>query len=282
MSPVHPIVAAMALATASHAAAQSGPPVPDTATGRSDRLTVAAGIGIAPSYEGSNDAALIPAAAIDAEIAGFHVFTRQTHLYLDAIPRPNGSSVDFEAGPVVGLRLNRNARVIDPQVRALGRRRLAVEAGGFVGIAKTGLITSAYDTLGARVTILTDVSGIHRSTIVQPSISYLTPLSPQTIVTLSASADFVERGYAQTYFGVDAAGSARSGLPAFAPRGGLKSYTIGALAMHSLEGDIRQGLNIFATGSYTRLLRDFSFSPVTRIAGSPNQWVGAVGLGYTF
>jgi outer membrane scaffolding protein for murein synthesis (MipA/OmpV family) len=35
-------------------------------------------------------------------------------------------------------------------------------------------------------------------------------------------------------------------------------------------------------GSYTRLESDFAESPVVSIAGSRNQWLGAVGLGYTF
>jgi hypothetical protein len=42
------------------------------------------------------------------------------------------------------------------------------------------------------------------------------------------------------------------------------------------------GVKIVAGGTYSRLLNSASFSPVTRIAGSPNQWLGAVGLAYTF
>lgn len=274
------LAAAAALTLAAPALAQSDGPPADTG---GDRLTVAVGIGFAPSYEGSNDTVVIPAGAIDAQYKGYRIFTRQTYAYIDVIPERDGSTgVDFELGPVAGVRLNRNSRIVDPQVRALGRRDAAIEVGGFAGISKTGVITSAYDSIGARVTVLTDVAGAHRSTIIQPSVTYFTPLSQRAAITLAASADFVERGYAQAYFGVDAAGSARSGLPVFSPRGGLKSYSISALALQSLSGDLRHGLNVFALGSYTRLLNDFSYSPVVRIAGSPNQWFGAVGIGYTF
>jgi outer membrane scaffolding protein for murein synthesis (MipA/OmpV family) len=51
---------------------------------------------------------------------------------------------------------------------------------------------------------------------------------------------------------------------------------------HALTGDLRHGLGLFFTGSYSRLQNDFAASPVTSVAGSPNQWFGALGLGYTF
>jgi outer membrane scaffolding protein for murein synthesis (MipA/OmpV family) len=37
-----------------------------------------------------------------------------------------------------------------------------------------------------------------------------------------------------------------------------------------------------AGGSYSRQMNDFSYSPIVRIAGSPNQWLGSAGIAYTF
>ena len=168
-------------------------------------------------------------------------------------------------------------------MRALGRRHAALEVGGIAGISRTGVITSRYDTLGVRVAVLRDVSGVHGSYTITPSIDYGTPLSRHAYFALSGSATLVGDRYARTYFAVDPAGSIASGLPIYAnPRGGLKSYAITALFERTLTGDLRHGLGLFVGGSYSRLQGDIAQSPIVRIAGSANQWVGAVGLGYTF
>ena len=247
-----------------------------------DRVTIGAGVGLVPSYEGSDNYVFIPAAAAQGSLYGHRFFTSGTQLSVDLIPLADPNGIHFEAGPTIGVRLNRSGRIKDDRVEALGKRKVALELGGFVGISKTGLITSDYDTLSARLTVVHDVAGIHRSTIYTPSVQYSTPLSTTTFVGLSASMDFVEDGYARTYFSVDGPGSVASGLPAFNAKGGLKSYSLGLTGARSLSGDLRHGLSVFALGAYTRLLNDFSDSPVTNIAGSPNQFFGGLGLGYTF
>lgn len=246
-----------------------------------DRVTIGAGVALVPSYEGSNDYVVLPAPAVRGSLSGYNFFSRGAALYVDVL-RDHGS-LNVEFGPVVAINFNRTNRIVDPRVRALGKRKGAFEAGGFVGLSKTGVITSAYDTLGVRVAVRQDVSGIHRSYVVSPSIDYGTPLSEKIYVGVSAAASFAGRGYAESYFAVDAAGAARSGLPIFAnPRGGFKDFTLSALGSYALSGDLRQGWALFATGSWGRLQGDFAASPVTRIAGNPTQFVGAIGVGYTF
>lgn len=245
-------------------------------------LTIGIGGAYMPSYEGSNDYILTPVGAARGKIHDFSFFTRNTQLYINAIPTPSGPGVDFELGPIVGINFNRNTRLVDPRIEALGRRKLAVEAGGFIGIGKTGLITSDYDNLTVRVAYVHDVSGIYKSYVITPQIQYTTPLSRKAFVGLSASADYAGTGYATAYYDVDAAGALRSGLPVFTGRKGWKQVTFGVVGGHALTGDLLHGLGLFFTGSYSRLQNDFAASPVTSVAGSPNQWFGALGLGYTF
>ncbi|GAA0338889.1 hypothetical protein GCM10009087_56710 [Sphingomonas oligophenolica] len=245
-------------------------------------LTIGVGGAYMPSYEGSNDYVLTPAVAARGKVHDFSFFTRNTQLYVNAIPSPPGPGVDFELGPIVGINFNRTSRIVDPQVRALGERKLALEAGGFIGIGKTGLITSDYDNLTVRVAYVHDVSGIYKSYVITPQIQYTTPLSRKAFVGLSASADYAGTGYATAYYDVDAAGALRSGLPVFTGRKGWKDVTFGVIGGHALTGDLLHGLGLFFTGSYSRMENDFAASPVTRIVGSPNQWFGAIGLGYTF
>lgn len=247
-------------------------------------LTIGAGGGFVPSYEGSDDYVFIPVGALRARVSGFTISTRGTQLSADLIRDSHGGpGWNVQLGPAINLNLNRTGRVVDPQVRALGKRHVALEVGGAAGISRTGVITSAYDSLGVRVAVLADVSGVHRSWQIAPSIDYGTPLSRRAYIAFSASATIVGDSYARTYFGIDSAGSLASGLPVFAnPKGGLKSIGGTFLATRSLTGDLTHGLGLYAAASYNRLQGDFARSPIVAQVGSADQWVGALGIGYTF
>lgn len=249
-----------------------------------DSVTVGVAGAYVPDYEGSNDYRLVPGPAAIGSVGGFNFSLIGNRASVDLIPNRSGQAIDFQLGPIGVVNFNRSAinSIDDPRVRALGKVKTAIELGGYVGIGKTGIITSPYDRLSVSVSYRHDISGIHDSGIWQPAITYLTPLSTKAAVTVFGSAQYAERGYAQTYFNVSAAQSLASGLPTFNARKGWKNYSIGGAATYSLTGNLLKGFKIVAGGTYTRMLNDFSYSPVTRIAGSPNQWIGAVGLAYTF
>jgi outer membrane scaffolding protein for murein synthesis (MipA/OmpV family) len=279
-----PLLAGALLCAGTPAAAQEEaiPPAPPTPARDDYSLTIGLGGGVAPSYEGSDDYRLIPGGILRGKVAGHTFYTRGLQFYIDLIPEESGNSVDLAVGPVAALRLNRTSSIGDPRVRALGELDEAYELGGFVGIGKTGVITSAYDNLSLRVSYLKDVGNAHESYIVTPAIEYGTPLSRQTYIGISASADFVGDRYASYYFNVSPAGALASGLAPFQAEGGFKSWSLTLAGSQSLSGDLLKGLSMFAVGSYTRLQNDFRRSPIVADAGSPNQWFGAVGLAYTF
>jgi outer membrane scaffolding protein for murein synthesis (MipA/OmpV family) len=245
-------------------------------------LSIGLGAGYLPSYDGSDDYRIIPVAVARGRVAGHNFFTRGLQLFVDAIPETEGSDIDVSLGPVAGLRLDRTSSIKDVRVKKLGELETAIEIGGFAGIAKTGVITSDFDTLGVRVSYLKDVAGAHGSHIITPSIEYGTPLSRFTYVGIGASAEFVGDRYASYYFDVSPAGALASGLTPFKAKGGFKSWSTNLVAAHALSGDLLGGLSMFAVGSYTRLQNDFRRSPIVSQAGSPNQWFGAVGLAYSF
>ena len=247
-----------------------------------DTLTIGLGAGYAPSYEGSDNYVVIPGGAIRGKVSGHNFYTRGTSLYFDLVPEKPGNNIDLSFGPAASIRLNRTSRIRDARVRALGELDAAIELGGFAGVAKTGVITSAFDTIGVRVSYFRDVSDTHDSYVLQPAIEYGTPLSPTTYVGLSVSGDYVGDGYGRTYFGVTPAGALASGLPAYDLDGGWKNVSVGLVGNLSLSGDIRRGWSLFALGSYSRLLGDFKRSPIVSIAGDADQSFGAAGVAYTF
>lgn len=247
-----------------------------------DSISIGAAAGYTPSYEGSNDYVLTVVPGIRGRVSGINFTLRGNRFNADLIPTKGGPGWDVQAGPIVSLNFNRSAAIIDPRVRMLPKRKTAIEVGGYVGLGKQGVITSDYDKLSVNVAGVYDVSGTHSSFVITPTIDYGTPLSKNAYVGINVSANYIGEGYADTYFSVDAAGSAASGLPVFTAHKGWKDWTISSVGVVSLTGDLTGGLSLLTGFSYRRLLNDAADSPITRIAGSRDQWTGMAGLAYTF
>jgi len=250
-----------------------------------NEITVAVGMGLTPSYEGSDDYNITPGILVRGKVAGMPFFSRGTNLHLDVVPNDDEGGWDIGFGPIISARFNRTGRIKDARVKALGKLDPAIELGVWGGIAKTGVITSAYDNLSFRVSVMKDVANGHESTVITPAIEYVTPLSQTTLVGLSLSADYVGKGYGRTYYDIDAAGSAASGLATYSGAGdssGFSKMSVNLLAGKSLSGDIRKGWALFAVGGYGRILGDYAASPIVKTAGSRDQWLGALGAAYTF
>ena len=285
--------ALIALIAASPALAQTagdqGRPDPND---QSNTFTIAAGGAYIPDYEGSNDYKFSPFGAIRGRVSGLSFFSRATYFYLDVLRRPK-SGVDFDFGPIVGIRRERTGHIKDDFVNALPRRKTAFEVGGFAGVTFHGL-TNPYDALSVRLDVVHDIGKAHRSTIFTPTVDFGTPLSKRTYVGASLSADFVSNRYADYYYSFDGG----FGGPAFAQKGGpqgiiilpsgynahggMKNWKTSLLLNQSITGDLTHGLSLFGAGSYSRIVGSIARSPIVEDRGSRSQWQGAVGLAYTF
>ena len=276
----HLLLAAALAAFAAPALAQSSDAALPDPNDQSDTVTIGVGAAFLPDYEGSDDYRIIPAAAARGRIGGIAFFTRATYLYVDFIPRGAGK-LEFDAGPIVGARFNRTGNIEDDFVDRLPERNVAIEVGGFVGVTAHGL-TNPYDALSVRLDVVKDIANGHESTVITPAIEFGTPLSRTLYVAASLSADWVGGGYADEYYSITPADAFASGLRSFDADGGYKGWKVGLLANQSLTGDLTGGLSLFGTASYGRLSGDFRRSPIVADRGSASQWLGAIGLGYTF
>jgi MipA family protein len=276
------LLAAAAL-WASPAVAQDAPApaetAPPEAAGGPD-TTIGLGAAFVPDYEGSNDYRLIPGGALRTKIGPVSIQTRGLYVYADLISSGSGK-VDIDFGPIAGVRLNRTGKIKDDFVDLLPERKTAVELGAFAGVSFKGL-TNPYDSLGLRLDMLKDVGDAHESTTFSPNLDFSTPLSKTIFVGASLSADFVSDKFADYYFSATPLEAADSGLAAYDADGGMKNWKVGLLANHSLSGDLRHGLSLFTTGSYSRLVNDFKRSPIVSERGSASQWFGALGLAYSW
>jgi outer membrane scaffolding protein for murein synthesis (MipA/OmpV family) len=275
------LLSAALLTVAAPALAQSGAGagLPDP-NDRSNTFTIAAGVASVPDYEGADEQRMTPAIAIRGRVAGMDFWSSATWLYLDLIAPP-ASGLDFDVGPIVGARMNRSGDVSDARVDKLPELDTAIEVGAFGGISLHGL-TNPYDSLSFRVDFLTDVGGAHKSSVISPSVSFATPLSRMTYVSASVSAEWAGDGYADYYYSITPAEGLVAGLPAFEAEGGFKNWGLGLTGVQMITGDLTGGLGVFAYGNYKHLSGDFKDSPIVDIRGRASQWMGAIGLTYTF
>ena len=247
-----------------------------------DTVTVGVGGAITPDYEGSDDYRVIPAAAIRGQVSGISFSTRGTYLYVDVVP-DSGGKVAFNAGPIAGIRLTTYRHIHDDVVELLPKRKRAFEVGGFAGVSLHGL-TNPYDTLGFRVDVTHDIGSAHKSTIFSPNVEFSTPLSRTTYASLSAGMEFVSNKFADYYYTITPADRLATGnvLPVFDADGGMKNWKLGLLLNQSVSGDLLHGFSVFGLGQYSRLVGDFKRSPIVSQRGSASQWLGALGVAYTW
>ncbi len=269
-------------APTSDAATPVAPTPPKTIFDR-NWVAIGAGAGYRPSYEGSDSYNIGPAPLIQGSVEGFDFGARGPGLFVDLVrDSKRANKVQFILGPQILLRLDRTSRINDSAVEALGERDTGIELGFTSGVAFKQLL-SPFDSLTLSLNAGWDVAGAHNGSVITPSVSYSTPLSRAIFVNLSLSADRVDDNYAQTYFSIDAAGSAASGLPQFNANGGWKSAGAFLVTAFDLSGNaLDGGFSLFGLSSYNRLLGDAKRSPVTSIRGSADQFFVGGGVAFSF
>lgn len=265
--------------TAAEAAEQQGP-APDTVYD-DNWISIGFGVALGPSYDGSDDYVLSPAPLVQGKVAGVGISPRPAGLALDFIPdRGDGPNIAF--GPSVRLRNDRADQIKDEVVKLAGKLDRAVELGVATGISFPKVL-NPYDSLSLNLDARWDVAGAHEGMVIEPGVTYFTPLSRGTAASLSIGAEFVDDNYADYYYSVSPQQSLDSGLPEFSAKGGLNSVGTNLLLAFDLDGDLQNGgLAIVAVGGYSRLVGDAKDTPYTSIRGSADQFFGALGIGYTF
>ena len=271
--------AALAVGFSFPATAQDAASEPSVFDG--DYLSVGAGVAYGPSYAGSDDYTVYPMPLLQGSFHGVAIDPRSGGLALDFIPDPD-KGVGFNLGVAARVRLDRAHQIKDPVVKSLGKLDTAVEVGPTAGVT-IAQVLNPYDSLTFTADALWDVAGAHKGMVVDPSVSYFTPLSRGIAASLSLSAEYADSKFADYYYTIDPLGSAASGLPVFDADSGFTRAGANLLLGFDLDGNLENGgLALVLVGGYSRMLGDARRSPVTSVRGSADQWLGAVGLGFTF
>ncbi len=247
-----------------------------------DYLVVGLGIASVPSYEGSNDSAIIGAGGVTGRIAGIGIGARSGGISLDFVPDGTDARIGFGLGPVARWHGNRTAHIKDPVVAALGKIKGTIEAGVAASVTIKRVITPV-DTLTFSADIRWDATGYGGGRVVSTSASYFTPVSKAAVFGLSIASDIVDSQYANYNFGVSPAGSLASGLSVFTATGGLKNIGLRSFIGYDLDGDLRNGgLAVVGGIGWSQLYGSAATSPITVIRGRASQLMLGAGMAFTF
>ncbi|MBB4857272.1 outer membrane scaffolding protein for murein synthesis (MipA/OmpV family) [Novosphingobium chloroacetimidivorans] len=249
-----------------------------------DRITIGVGGVYMPSYRGSDDYSVSPVPVIQGQFKGIGINPRAGGVALDFIPDNRDSGFGFSLGPVATYSGNRARGIRDDVVKRVGKLDDAVELGVTAGVTAYKL-TNPYDSLSLSIDARWDVAGAYKGMVWTPNLTYATPLSKGSLVTLNVSAHHGDGKFNRYYYSVTPAQSLRTGgaLPVYNAKKGWDSVSFGLLGAYDLDGDLLNGgLAIFALGSYSKMLNDGKDTPYTRIRGDADQWIGGLGVAYTF
>jgi outer membrane protein len=189
----------------------------------------------------------------------------------------------FSAGPVVRAAFGRDEdgagpfRIAGSRTNALGGLGdvpTTAEAGGFLryrsGAWSAGL--ELRQGIGGHEALVANISAAYLWRFTSPFYQSGGP----AFFSAGPRATFAGRNYAQTYFGVDAQQSARSGLTPYSPNGGLISFGVGGVAVMPVAD--RTAISLIA--GYERLGSPAADSSLVRERGSKHQ--ATVGLFATY
>lgn len=230
-------------------------------------LSIGAGAGVAPDYEGAEDYQAIPLLMFKAQCdSGRYLEFAGLGLRFNAVP-----SRSYSLGPILRYRMARTD-VENRNVDALRDVDAALEGGVFAGISHRSL------QFGLQwVHDLTDGHGGHLTT---PSVGYRWKLSEALSIVPSVSATYASKQYMQSYFGVDANNRGSNALyPDYRAGSGWKDTSLNVMANYRLND--KWGVTVLA--SCSRLQGDAKDSPlVSGQEGRAEQFFGGLMLGYTF
>ena len=248
-------------------------------------VLLGAGVGFAPSYEGSDEYRVFgfPILSFDTGVPGPRRFEFRG---LDDIRLHVLRYGGFSAGPIAGYRFGRDeddADILD----GIGDIDGGVVGGTFVAY---DVLVSPSVSLGVDLGVSSQFSGEPFDEDVPGNdtdddygfevdfgASANLALTPRARLALRAGAVYASDDYMDVHFGINAAQAAASteGLDAFDADEGIKNVYLNA----NLAFDVTDRVELRAGLGYSRLVGDAADSPVSV---EDDQFSGSLGAGYRF
>jgi MipA family protein len=232
---------------------------------------VSLGAGLLPDYEGASKYIIVPYLDGQANEGNYFLRFEGGDLQLNLLDNEH-----FHAGPLLGYRMGRGV-VYDDAVSRMQHIRYSITDGGFIEYE----LNAKDPRWGQRITLSITDGNINRSSGLEVTLRALAhwPLDfidKGLIAAVETDAAWGDGEFMGTYFGVTVPDALSSGLPAFRANSGAENVGVAFSLDQFLSPKWSVGLRLH----YSRLLNSAADSPVTAIAGSPNQLFGGLVAGY--
>ena len=208
------------------------------------------GIGAGPGYIGSDDR--VPAAVPALQLNFGERYLNLEANYLSANLLENSR---WQAGPAGILRFGRGDEDND-QIDALPDIDMSVGLGGFLAYEVGG--TDPRDRWRVNLGVLQDVTLGDGGMVADIGVRHWTPVGRYGAFGLAVAASWGSGDYMDTYFSVDAAGSALSGLPVYTAGSGWRDLRAMAVFVQPISEKWAVGAGVL----YSYLLDEAGNSPV--------------------
>lgn len=243
----------------------------DTAPGDGIRVTLGAGLGVAPDYEGSDSYEPVPLWNLSVG----NLYHPKTYVQLFG-PRLRSNFIpdDHWRLGVAGQFIRKRDDVHNDRVDDLQ----SVDASVMLGVV------GGYDFLAApdqdlilEVEARQDVAN-DNGFLATIRGSYGGRLTESWRMVVFVGSTWANDDYMSSYFGIDAADAAASGLDQFNADEGFKDVNFGG----ALNYQFLEHWSAAVVGTYARLLGDAEDSPVVDDVGDANQFFGGAVISYRF
>ena len=232
-------------------------------------VILGAGGTFGPDYEGSDDLEFqtFPLIVIEyGDIARFR--GNQATVSLLRSSGPLGED-EIEAGPMARFVFGRNDNE-NNALDGLGDVENSIEVGGF--------LRYGVGPWSSELSVLQDVAGGHEGLVVAWEAGRRFQLMPRVGLETGVAISWADGTYMDSYFTINGAQAAASGLDEFDADAGFKD--VGAKVGVNVKLTSRWALN--GEVQFDRLLGDAADSPIVDDEGSPNQIEIRSFLGYRF
>lgn len=234
-------------------------------TGYAANYSIGGGIGVKPDYEGSSDYEFVPLPAGSARFGnGMYIQLLGLNLRANVIP-----SNMWRLGPVYNYRQERSD-VENNRVDDMKNISDANELGIFGGFE--------WNNWFVFLDILGDTGNAYNGWYATLKGGYNYVISKAWMLSMGAHTTYADDDYMQTYFGVSAADSARSGLKRYNADSGMKDVGIDL----GLNWNFASSWDLRGIASISQLIGDADDSSPVVNEGSETQFMGGVMVLFKF
>lgn len=213
------------------------------------RWALGLGVEFAPDFPTASDESVAPTPLIDRLKDGESLYAD-----LKSGPRIGLFETDnFEAGFALNFDPGRDLDDLPSELIGIGEVDLAVELGGYAAFS--------FDHFAVRLDVLADVADGHGGLLASPSFEWFSDLESRLRFNARLGADWVDRDYVESYFGVNATQAVATPLRTYAPDSGFSRSFIRA----GFAYDLNDNWALVGSGGYSRWMGDAKDSPITQL-----------------